>query len=107
MRVVGYVLTVFGCLLVLSALNNGARLYDLSSRHDLSKFAGGLGFSILILVGGLAMLKKSAVADQIPASWSEASSCGVRVPPKSNAASQAAREFRGAWLAAFWFSVRI
>ena len=59
MRVVGYVLTVFGCLLVLSALNNGARLYDLSSRHDLSKFAGGLGFSILILVGGLAMLKKS------------------------------------------------
>lgn len=59
MRVAGYALTAIGCLMVMGALSNGVRLYDLNSRHDLSKFAGGLGFSILVLVGGLSMLKKS------------------------------------------------
>jgi hypothetical protein len=45
--------------MVLGTLSNGVRVYDLNSRHDLSKFAGGLGFSILVLVGGVIMMRKS------------------------------------------------
>lgn len=60
MKIVGYILVAVGGLNVFRVLNDGMRFYDLNNRHDLSKFAGGLGVSLLIVVWGLSMAKKSS-----------------------------------------------
>jgi hypothetical protein len=44
------------------ALANGLRL---SSSDDFTEFIGGLGFSFLLLVGGLALLKKTRDRGQV------------------------------------------
>jgi hypothetical protein len=59
MNTVGFILAVVGGLMVLSSIRLGLTTYDLHSSHDLSKFCGGLGVSVLILLGGIVLMKKS------------------------------------------------
>jgi hypothetical protein len=59
MKTVGIVLVVLGGVMVFSGIRLGLTTYDLRSTHDLSKFCGGLGFSVLILLGGIALIIKS------------------------------------------------
>ena len=58
-KTTGIVMTVIGGLMTLSGLNLAVTKYNLSSSHDLSVFLGGLGFSLLILAGGVAILLNS------------------------------------------------
>lgn len=55
-RTIGIALTVIGSALALSGLHLGVTKYNLSSPHDLSKFLGSLGVSVLILIAGVAVL---------------------------------------------------
>ncbi len=59
MKIAGIVLAILGGLMILSGLNLALTQYDLSSSHDQSKFFGGLGVAALILLGGVALIKKS------------------------------------------------
>ena len=44
--------------MVLSGINLALTQYDLSSSHDLSKFLGAMGVSIVIIVVGLVLWTK-------------------------------------------------
>ncbi len=59
MKVAGIVLAVLGGLMILSGLNLALTKYDLNSSHDQSKLFGSLGFSALLLVAGIVLIKKS------------------------------------------------
>lgn len=58
MKVAGLVLAVLGGLMVLSSVNLALTKYDMSSSHDLSKFAGGLGVAVFVLLGGVLLMRK-------------------------------------------------
>jgi len=59
MKIAGIILIVIGGLLILGSLVNIATVYNVSSSHDVSKFFGGAGFAVAILVVGLVLLQKS------------------------------------------------
>ncbi|MHB1157996.1 MAG: hypothetical protein ACYC26_14305 [Phycisphaerales bacterium] len=59
MKIAGIIVTVIGALMVLSSASLAFTKYNLSDSHDLSKFLGGAGFSVLVLVIGLALVKRS------------------------------------------------
>jgi hypothetical protein len=59
MKVTGIALAVLGGLMILSGLNLGVTKYDLHSSHDISKFTGGLAISVMILAGGILLIRKS------------------------------------------------
>jgi hypothetical protein len=52
------VLAVLGGLMVLSALRLAITTYDLNSSHDVSKFFGGIGISVLVLASGVLLMRK-------------------------------------------------
>ncbi|MBX3433502.1 MAG: hypothetical protein KF847_09290 [Pirellulales bacterium] len=58
MKVDGKTLTAIGGLLVLSNVSLAIAEYDMNSSHDLSKFAGGLGLAVLVLLGGVLLIRK-------------------------------------------------
>ncbi len=58
MKSVGIVLVVIGGLMTLSGINLALTQYDMSSSHDVSKAAGGIGVSIGILVAGLVLYRR-------------------------------------------------
>jgi len=60
MKIAGVVLVILGGLMILSSLKLAFTQYDLGSSHDQSKFFGGLGVCALILLGGVALIKKSS-----------------------------------------------
>ncbi len=45
-------LIVLGCLALFGCLSNAITRYDLNSGHDLDKFVGGFGFSLLLIFIG-------------------------------------------------------
>lgn len=55
---IGYVLAAFGLLMLVSGVNLARTQYDLHSSHDLSKFLGGVAFSLLILASGIVLIRK-------------------------------------------------
>lgn len=65
MRITGYFLVAIGSLRLLGTLARGLRFYDLSSARDLTQLAGGVGFALLLLIGGLALLKRTRIRDRI------------------------------------------
>ena len=58
MRVAGLIIAGIGGLLVLSGVNLAVTQYDLSSSHDMSKWLGGMGVSLLMVVVGLVLYAK-------------------------------------------------
>ncbi len=58
MKVAGLVIAAFGGLMVLGSINLALTQYDLRSSHDLSKWLGGTGISLLIVVVGLVLFAK-------------------------------------------------
>lgn len=65
MRIGGILLAILGGLMVLSGLHLALTKYDLGSSHDMSKLAGSLSISLLMLVGGVAMAMKADPKDEI------------------------------------------
>lgn len=59
MKVAGIVLACLGGLMTLGGISNAVTQYDLSSPHDLSKFLGGLGVSLMMLVAGIVMIRNA------------------------------------------------
>jgi hypothetical protein len=45
--------------MLVSGVNLARTEYDLHSSHDLSKFLGGVAFSLLILASGIVLIRKS------------------------------------------------
>lgn len=58
MKALGYILLVFGMMMIVSGINLSRTTYDLSSTHDFQKFMGGVIFSILLLAGGIHLIRK-------------------------------------------------
>jgi hypothetical protein len=58
MKVAGMALSVLGGLMVLSALRLALTTYDLNSSHDVSKLFGGFGIAVLVLAGGVLLMRK-------------------------------------------------
>lgn len=59
MKVAGIILAGLGGLMFLASIHLALTKYNLSSTHDLSKFAGGAGSSLIILVIGVIMVGRS------------------------------------------------
>jgi hypothetical protein len=59
MKVVGYIVAAFGVLMLVSSANLARTEYDFQSSHDVSKFCGGLAASVLILAGGIVLIRRS------------------------------------------------
>jgi intracellular septation protein A len=59
MKIAGIILTVLGGLLILGSLVNIVTVYNSSDGHDVSKFFGGAGLAVVILVVGLILIQKS------------------------------------------------
>jgi hypothetical protein len=59
MNVIGMVLTALGGLMVLSAIRLAITTYDLNSSDDVSKLFGGFGISVLVLAGGVMLMRKA------------------------------------------------
>jgi hypothetical protein len=59
MKVAGMALTVLGGLMVLSALRLALTTYDLNSSDDISKLFGGFGIAVLVLAGGVLLMRKN------------------------------------------------
>lgn len=59
MKATGIVLTVVGGLMLLSGISRAFTTHNLNLSHDVSKLAGGLGVSALILAAGIALIIKS------------------------------------------------
>jgi hypothetical protein len=64
MKTVGIVVTVLGCLLLLSAIQLATMKYDLSSTHDISKCFGAFGFAAGVLAAGVLLLRRGKNKDQ-------------------------------------------
>jgi hypothetical protein len=58
MKVLGVILAVIGALMLAGAIRVAVMQSDLSQSHDLSKILGGGAVSALILLCGVAMLRK-------------------------------------------------
>jgi hypothetical protein len=59
MKVMGYILLVFAVLMFVSSAKLATTKYDLRSTDDFSQFMGGLVFAILVLAGGIYLIRKS------------------------------------------------
>jgi hypothetical protein len=62
-KTVGIVVTVFGCLLLLSAIKVATTKYDLSSTHDISKCFGAFGFAAGVTAAGVFLLRRGKKKD--------------------------------------------
>jgi len=59
MKVLGYIVAVFGVLMLVSGVNLARTKYNLHSSDDFTQFLGGIAFSLLILAGGIALVRRS------------------------------------------------
>jgi membrane protein YdbS with pleckstrin-like domain len=59
MKIAGIALVIFAALLVLSSINLGITQYDFHSSHDISKFAGGFAFAVIVFVCGIKLINRS------------------------------------------------
>jgi hypothetical protein len=59
MKVVGYIVAVFGVLMLVSSANLARTKYNLQSSDDFQQFCGGLAVSVLILAGGIVLIRRS------------------------------------------------
>jgi hypothetical protein len=58
MKTAGVILTVIGSLFLVGTFASAFTTYDLGDSHDLSKFTGSLGVSVILLAAGLILQKR-------------------------------------------------
>ncbi len=55
--VVGVLVILFGVMIAIIVLNLGFTKYDLNSSHDLIKHFVGIGLTVLVILGGIVLIK--------------------------------------------------